>query len=74
MQAFWKELRDLAGSPDLLAVLVLSLLLGLGPQLARWSPPEAWRLPILTRPGQLCPVIPLPEALEGLRWQWRLPR
>lgn len=74
MRAFWQELRDLAGSPDFLAVLVLSVVLGWGPQLARTSPPEAWRWSLCVRVGQLCPVLPLQEVFEELRWELRLPR
>jgi len=74
MGRFWQELQDMASSPDFLAILVLSLLLGWGPQLCRRQTPELWPLPVLSRPWTISPAIPLQEALEEPRWELRLPR
>jgi len=73
MRAFWEELRDLAAAPDFLAIVLLCLLLGAGGHIGRRleSDLPRWRLPAL--PESIWSPPPLPELLEELREQLRLP-
>lgn len=74
MRAFWKELRELAGGPDFLAIVVLCLVLGAGDRMVPRQASEAWRFWVRSRLERIWPAAPLQEALEELRWELRLPR
>ncbi len=73
MRAFWEELRELAAAPDFLAIVLLCLLLGAGGRIGRLLESELPRFRPAAPPESIWSLPPLPEVLEELREELRLP-